>query len=82
MSLDRIKPYAKAIVAFLAPPAVVLTSAVKDVSAGGSQITAGEWITAACACFITSGLVYGTPNRDPKALHQQESVQPPENHLG
>lgn len=77
MNLDALKPYAKAIVAFLAPAAVSLTSAVQDASAGGDAITTGEWITAACACFITAGVVYAIPNKDPQATHQAESVQPP-----
>ena len=77
MSLDRIKPYAKAVAAFLAPAAVALTSAVQDASAGGDTITTGEWVTAACACFITAGMVFAVPNRDPQARHQDESVQPP-----
>lgn len=77
MNLDSLKPYGKAIVAFLAPAAVSLTSAVQDASAGGSTVTGGEWLTAVCACFITAGVVYAVPNKDPQAAHQDESVQPP-----
>jgi hypothetical protein len=58
-----IAPYYKAVVGFLAPAAVLLTSAVQDASKGGESITSGEWITAACACIITAGAVYVTPNK-------------------
>lgn len=75
--MDKIAPYWKAVVGFLAPAAVLLTSAVQDSSRGGETITQGEWITAACACVITAGAVYVVPNRDPAARHQDESVQPP-----
>lgn len=75
--LENLKPYAKAVVAFLAPAAVSLTSAVQEASAEGSHITSAEWVTAICACVITSAAVFAMPNKDPRALHQAESVQPP-----
>lgn len=75
--MDKIKPYLKAVVAFVAPAAVTLTAAVQASSPGGEVVTGGEWITAACACFITAGAVYAVPNKDPRAEHQDESVQPP-----
>lgn len=62
--LDQIKPYAKAVVAFIAPAAVTITAAVTPGSDGGAAITAAEWITAACACIITAAGVYATPNAD------------------
>ena len=40
--IDKIAPYWKAIVAFVAPAAVTLTSAVTESSAGGTAITPGE----------------------------------------
>lgn len=43
-----------AIIGFVAPGAVVLTSAVTARSELGAVITTAEWITAACACIITS----------------------------
>lgn len=55
-------PYWKAIIAFIAPGAVVLTSAVTEASAAGETITSGEWITAACAAVITGAAVYGKSN--------------------
>jgi hypothetical protein len=64
--MDRIRPYWKAIIAFVAPGAVVITSAVTDASAGGQTITTGEWVTAACACVVTSAAVgFGPTNKPP-----------------
>ena len=64
MNTFNIGPYWKAVVAFFAPAAVVLTSAVTEASVGGTVITQGEWITAICACVITSAAVYAVPNAD------------------
>lgn len=75
--MDRIKPYAKAVLGFITPGAVVIGSAVTAASDGGSAITAAEWVTAAVACVVTGSLVFGVPNKDPRARHQDESVQPP-----
>jgi hypothetical protein len=72
-----VAPYLKAVVGFIAPGAVTLGSAVLEVSDGGATITTAEWITALVACVVTSAAVYGTPNRDPEATHQEQSVQPP-----
>lgn len=60
--IQFVRPAWKAVVAFLAPAAVVLTSAVTETSAGGEAITSGEWVTAACAAFITSAAVYSKRN--------------------
>lgn len=61
--MNTLAPYFKAVVAFIAPGAVVLTSAVTDASAGGELITSGEWVTAVCATIITGAAVYAVPNR-------------------
>ena len=61
--MNALAPYLKAVVAFIAPGAVVLTSAVTEGSAGGVAVTPGELITAACATVITAAAVYATPNR-------------------
>lgn len=58
-----ITPYAKAIVGFLAPGAVILTGAVVESSPSGVSITLGELVTAVCAMVITAGGVYVVPNR-------------------
>lgn len=61
--MNKLRPYAKAIVGFVAPGAVVLTAAVQDSSPAGEAISSGEWITAVCTCLITAAAVYRTPNR-------------------
>lgn len=78
MNLDSIKPYLKAVVAFITPGVTTLVAAVQDASPGGSNITGPEWVGIFAACILTSGLVYAVPNKDPQAEHQDESVQPPE----
>ena len=75
--LEKLKPYAKAVIGFVAPGAVLIGSAVTDASDGGSVITGAEWVTALVACLVTAGAVYKVPNKDPQAEHQDESVQPP-----
>jgi len=77
MSLDSIRPYAKAIVAFVTPGVTGLLAAVQDASPGGSSVTGPEWVGIAAACILTGGAVFSVPNRDPQAAHQNESVQPP-----
>ncbi len=60
--LTKVKPYAKALVGFVAPGAVLIGSAVTEVSDGGTTITGAEWVTAAVACVVTSGAVWGFKN--------------------
>jgi len=61
--MNALAPYFKALVAFIAPGAVVLTSAVQANSVGGELITSGEWVTAICATIITGAAVYAVPNK-------------------
>jgi hypothetical protein len=75
--IERVAPYWKAVVGFVAPGAVLIGSAVTEASDGGTAITASEWVTAVVAMVVTSATVYGVPNRDPKGQHQHESTQPP-----
>jgi hypothetical protein len=65
-------PYFKAVVAFIAPGAVVLTSAVTEASVGGELITTGELVTAVCATIITGAAVYAVPNKaaEPDGRHE------------
>lgn len=77
MNIDAVKPYAKAIVAFVAPGVAALVAAVQDASPAGSNITGPEWIGIVATCILTSGAVYAVPNRDPRGIKQAESVQPP-----
>lgn len=60
--IEQLQPYWKAVVAFVAPAAVILTSAVTSGSDGGTAITAAEWVTAVCACILTAAGVYAVPN--------------------
>ena len=80
MTLDKIKPYAKAFAGFLVPFAGAIVTAVQESSPGGTGVTAAEWISAVALAITTGGAVYTIPNRDPQAKHQLESVQPP--HVG
>lgn len=70
------RPYAKAVVAFVVPGAVVIGQSVMESSPGGERITAAEWATALVACIVTAGSVYAVPNRDPEGAHQDESAPP------
>jgi hypothetical protein len=62
--LDKLSPYWKAVIGFVTPGAVLLVSAVHEASAGGVDITVGEWVTAVAAMVITAGGVYTVPNRE------------------
>lgn len=62
-AIDALRPYAKAVVAFVAPGAVLIGQAVTEGSPGGTSITPAEWVAAAVACLVTSGVVYAVPNR-------------------
>lgn len=61
--MNALAPYFKAVVAFIAPAATLITAAVQEGSPGGEFITQGELITAACACVITAAAVYAVPNK-------------------
>lgn len=61
--MDFIGRYWKAIVGFLVPAAVVITSAVQATSDGGTSVTKAEWITAICAAVVTSSGVGLVKNR-------------------
>lgn len=62
--VNNIPRYAKAVVGFIVPGAVILGSSVTSGSDGGSHITAAEWVTALVACVVTSGGVAVTRNAD------------------
>jgi hypothetical protein len=71
-AIDALRPYAKAIVAFVAPGAVLIGNAVTERSPGGPAITPDEWVVALVACVVASGMVYRVPNRqaDPPPVDQ------------
>lgn len=60
--MNRIAPYWKAVVAFIAPGAVLLGGAVLEGSDGGSVITGSEIVTALVACVVTAAGVYRADN--------------------
>lgn len=75
--LDKISPYYKAVTAVVVPFLGSLGAALLEDSAGGSTITASEWIAATVLGLVAGGAVFTVPNLDPEADHQDESVQPP-----
>ena len=70
MSLDSIKPYAKAIVAVLGAILTGLTQVFPD------SPDVSRWCAFATS-IITVVAVYLTPNADPAGTHQTQSTQPP-----
>ncbi|KNX38115.1 hypothetical protein [Luteipulveratus halotolerans] len=64
-ALDKVRPYAKAVVAFIAPGVVALVAAVQDSSPGGTGVTGPEWVGIGAAMVLTGGAVFGTPNTRP-----------------
>ena len=61
--MNRIAPYAKAVIGFIAPGLVALVAALNDGSPSGSAVTNGEWLTILSACVVTGAGVYAVPNR-------------------
>lgn len=68
--VDKIKPYAKAIVAFIG----FLVTFVGPEFADNEGVQ--RWVRIAAGLATTLG-VFLVPNQDPNAEHQDESVQPP-----
>lgn len=71
--MDKIAPYAKALIGALIAGLASLQQALDD-----SAVTAQEWTGVVIALLSGLALVWAIPNRDPAAEHQAESVQPPE----
>lgn len=63
--MTNLAQYWKAVLAFIVPGVVTLGSAITAGSDGGNRITSTEWLTAAFACVLTAGAVYGKANADP-----------------
>lgn len=61
--MDKIAPYWKAVVGFIAPAAGFLIGAVTEASDGGATITGSEWITALCTAVVTAAAVYAVRNQ-------------------
>ena len=63
-ALERVAPYAKAVVAFVTPGVVAIGTALTDASPGGTNITAGEWVGALVASLATATVVFSVPNAE------------------
>lgn len=63
--MTKLAQYWKGVLAFVGPGAVIIGSSVLTGSDGGTAITTAEWVTAAVACVVTSGLVVTKSNADP-----------------
>ena len=70
--MNKITPYAKAIVA-----ALIAFSGAVAVGYSDNAMTAAEWWFSGSTGLTALGVVFGVPNKDPRAQHQDESVQPP-----
>lgn len=71
--MDKIAPYAKALIGALIAGLASLQQALDD-----SSVTAQEWTGVIIALLSGLALVWAIPNKDPNARHQRDSVQPPE----
>ena len=74
-----IRPYAKAVVGFVAPAATLIIAAVTTASPGGEQITAATPITAATLQHIEDGIAAATrpPLRYPSSYRRVSGVWRP-----
>ena len=70
--MNAIAPYAKSLVAALVAALGVLFAALDN-----DHVTSQEWVNVAIAFLVGLGVVFAVPNKDPRAEHQSESVQPP-----
>ena len=68
---SKVSPYAKAVVG------AVVAAAIAYLGAKDGGVNGDEWLQILVAAAAGSGFVYVVPNKDPKARHQDESVQPP-----
>ena len=73
----RVKPYGKAIAAFVSAAAASALAARGVDTEAAQVITSGEWVEAGLTGLGAAAVVYFVPNRDPKGARQDESVQPP-----
>jgi hypothetical protein len=65
--MSRLAPYWKAVVAFLAPGAVVVGIAAQREITGGDPLSSSVWLYAAATCVVTAASVYLAPkNADKK----------------
>jgi len=69
--MDRIQPYLKAYAALIGAVCTALLGVY------GPDSETGHWLTVIVA-VATAAATWAVPNLDPRAEHQDESVQPPE----
>lgn len=80
--MNTIAPYAKAIIGALVAALGALGAALTPDASGLVSVSEGEWVAIVTALLVGLLAVFATPNRDPEAEHQDESVQPPSASLG
>ena len=64
--MEKLAPYWKAIIAFVAPAAPLLVAATQDASRAGEDITKAEWVFAITTCVISAAAVYAAPRNKPR----------------
>jgi hypothetical protein len=74
--MEKLAPYWKAVVGFIAPAAAILISSVLSGSDGGTAITAAEWVTAGCTAIITSASVYSARNTPVENVNGRHEAGP------
>jgi hypothetical protein len=76
-ALEKVAPYYKAVTGFAVPFLGSVGFALTAGSEAGSAVTTGEWVQSVVLGLVGGGAVFSVPNKDPRAQHQAESVQPP-----
>lgn len=76
--MQKFAPYAKAVVGALIAALGALGAALTPDASGLVSVNAGEWVAVVTALLVGLLAVFATPNKDPEAEHQDESVQPPD----
>lgn len=81
MTIEKLAEYRKAIAAFLVPALIVLGASLTGDSAGGSAVTASEWVTIVIAALGTGGVVVSVENaittRQIRKIENAGGVVPP-----
>lgn len=72
--MSKISPYAKSVIAAL----IAGLASWQQALDADNHVSASEWLSVVMAFLVAGGAVFAVPNRDPKAEHQDESVQPPQ----
>jgi nitrate/nitrite transporter NarK len=75
--MNKIAPYAKAVIGALVAALGALGAALTPDATGLVSVNEGEWVAVVSALLVGLLAVFAVPNKDPQAEHQDESVQPP-----